>query len=95
MNPARSRVALPAWVLIEPHLPANKSRPTHALAPACAGSGGQLRLVAVRSPGVRGSTRLAMDAGNAMPVCAGGSRGTRCALQRVHRVLCFARVCAP
>jgi hypothetical protein len=66
-----------------------------ALALACVGGGGQLRPVVVHSPGVRETTRLALDTGDTMPVHAGGGCSACCTLQRAHHVLCFARACAP
>jgi hypothetical protein len=63
------------------------------LAPA--GGGGQLPPVVMRSPGKRRRARLAMDAGDAMPVRAGGGHGARHTLRRAGRALRFARPRAP
>jgi hypothetical protein len=45
VNPARSRIAPPAWVRVNPTSPQTNHAPTRALAPACAAGGGQLRVL--------------------------------------------------
>jgi hypothetical protein len=58
VNLARSRVAPPAWVRAEPHLPAKNHATVRALALACAGGGGQLRLLPCVVPAYAGARVL-------------------------------------